>query len=875
MSSEAFEQSRLTRRTGDRRPPGVRLLPEGPTVFILLLLVNLCAAMSVERGGWDHLIIPVSIVAGVAMMAGTIMARAGVLDSISHIVAVLLGATVSFILVLTRVEEFGPSLTSRVRPVFWHVHDWYFGNNNPQQNDDIVLSILLGLIVWMVAYLSAWVLFRRGWLLSALLMPALLLLVNLGYAPSPRSAFVIAFVLLCVPLAARYHLFRKQLAWSRLHIAGPRSLGVRFLSIGAVLAILVTSAGWNAPDSLSQETLQPLLGQLGQQVENARRNANEWLSQAEGRTGSGEGESSNRYSDFQDSFSIGGGLNLTDQPEVFVGSDSSQYLVAQHYNVYSGRGWSSNIEDTFDPNGKDGKRYAPAMSFRAGQRVILSDDASASRGMSLAEITPLSAMNGVMLTIDTYLVANIDSSVRMSWIQLDDAEFEVDSDDLSAIPPDLAQIVALLQSASLVGPDGSHGPMSEDDRLNEKLEDEQEALSDRFLDVRWQSDADGKVVSVFVTGQIPIYDDVESVYPRQDLPPNASYTVRGSASEATADELRQASTNLPDWVVQRYLQLPNTISARTSDLALDVTADAQTTYDKAKAVETYLRQNIVYDTTVQAPPDDEDVVDYLLFEDPRGYCEHYASAMTVMLRSLGIPARIVSGYAPGDFDPERGGYLYLQSNAHAWVEVFFPGYGWIPFEPTASEAPRTPGQDRPGGESPEQQEIEQAEPTASLETDEEVASEPTSDPSDPQMAAPIEQIDSGDNGGATPALFVGAILVSAVAVVGWWLWMRRLRNLPVSAGLFLRLLRFGRAVGVSRNVSTTPQEYADTLAQRIPVAGDYAQRIVYAYELDQYAERGSEGRVLESARQAWKRARAMVVPTLLRRMIPYRKKRQR
>src|SRR6185312_13504316 len=82
--------------------------------------------------------------------------------------------------------------------------------------------------------------------------------------------------------------------------------------------------------------------------------------------------------------------------------------------------------------------------------------------------------------------------------------------------------------------------------------------------------------------------------------------------------------------------------------------------------------------------DGQDVVDYVLFESQEGYCEYYASAMAVLLRAEGIPTRVVGGYYPAPYDADEGGNLYREKNAHLWVEVFFPKFGWIPFEPTAN-----------------------------------------------------------------------------------------------------------------------------------------------------------------------------------------------
>jgi hypothetical protein len=100
------------------------------------------------------------------------------------------------------------------------------------------------------------------------------------------------------------------------------------------------------------------------------------------------------------------------------------------------------------------------------------------------------------------------------------------------------------------------------------------------------------------------------------------------------------------------------------------------------ALETYLR-SFPYDLQVARPPEGRDVVDYFLFDLQRGYCDYFASAMVVMARSVGIPARLAVGYAMGRYDPQREAYVVTEKNGHAWPELYFLGYGWIPFEPTS------------------------------------------------------------------------------------------------------------------------------------------------------------------------------------------------
>jgi hypothetical protein len=139
--------------------------------------------------------------------------------------------------------------------------------------------------------------------------------------------------------------------------------------------------------------------------------------------------------------------------------------------------------------------------------------------------------------------------------------------------------------------------------------------------------------------------------------------------------------------------LPETVPSRVFDLAEQVASGSKNPYDAAKAIETFLR-GYQYNDQIEGPQAGQDGVDYFLFEEKQGYCNYYASAMAVMLRHLGIPARIAAGYATGEYIEESGVYRVRNRDAHTWVEVFFPTYGWVEFEPTASE----PVLERPVGE---------------------------------------------------------------------------------------------------------------------------------------------------------------------------------
>ncbi|MGB8000906.1 MAG: transglutaminaseTgpA domain-containing protein [Anaerobacillus sp.] len=151
--------------------------------------------------------------------------------------------------------------------------------------------------------------------------------------------------------------------------------------------------------------------------------------------------------------------------------------------------------------------------------------------------------------------------------------------------------------------------------------------------------------------------------------------------------LREAPTEYTEQMKNTYLQLPESLPSRIGELAQKITADEDNPYDKARSIENYFVGNgYVYETTdVAIPGENEDYVDQFLFETKLGYCDNFSSSMTVLLRSLDIPARWVKGFTEGEFVEGAGDYREYEitnNNAHSWVEAYFPGIGWVPFEPT-------------------------------------------------------------------------------------------------------------------------------------------------------------------------------------------------
>jgi hypothetical protein len=150
-----------------------------------------------------------------------------------------------------------------------------------------------------------------------------------------------------------------------------------------------------------------------------------------------------------------------------------------------------------------------------------------------------------------------------------------------------------------------------------------------------------------------------------------------------AGRLRTAGANYSSDITLTYLQLPAGLDRRIPDLAREITKNAQTPFDKALRIETYLRMRFAYTLNLSGKPG-QDPLAHFLFETRAGHCEYFASAMAIMLRTLGIPSREVNGFLPGEYNDLGGDYIVRASDAHSWVEVYFPGNGWQIFDPTPS-----------------------------------------------------------------------------------------------------------------------------------------------------------------------------------------------
>lgn len=166
------------------------------------------------------------------------------------------------------------------------------------------------------------------------------------------------------------------------------------------------------------------------------------------------------------------------------------------------------------------------------------------------------------------------------------------------------------------------------------------------------------------------------------------YEADSDIATATPAELRSSGENYSPQILATYLRLP-ALDPRVPRLATQITASAKNNFDKAAALENYLRTRFGY--TLQLPRTEvKDPIANFLFERKQGHCEYFASSMAVMLRTLGIPSRVVNGFRSDEFNDLTGNYVVRAKDAHAWVEAYFPGYGWQTFDPTPGGSANTP-----------------------------------------------------------------------------------------------------------------------------------------------------------------------------------------
>ncbi len=321
------------------------------------------------------------------------------------------------------------------------------------------------------------------------------------------------------------------------------------------------------------------------------------------------------------------------------------------------------------------------------------------------------------------------------------------------------------------------------------------------------------------------------------------YRVDSLVPVVGAEELRAAGSDYPDWVLERYLTLPDEVPERVLALGRDLTATEPTPYDRALAIERYLRENYPYTLDVPQPPLNRDIADYFLFDLHKGYCDYYATAMTVLARAAGLPARLAIGYASGDYDAAEARYIVTEADAHAWTEIYFPEHGWITFEPTGGYPPL----ERPTEVEP----IIWPEPQ-----------EPLRPP--PSPPGPLARYWYLVLLGCGVAVALSVLIQAQLEL----LWLRTRPPAQVTTFLYRRLRRWGQRLDVEMHRGDTPYEFAESLEQRVVEiagqrsragwllpAGEEIHSLTEAYVQTWYTRHPSEAAGRDASLRTWRKLR--------------------
>ena len=784
-----------------------------------LIVVGLLLAMpltAIDIAGWAvdmEIVLPVMLS---SLLLGLILARSrfgeffAILLSLSYgLVAVVLAAAANQNL------PFREALAAVLTRCYEWTVDLFSGGIN---TDELVLTMLVALLFWFLAYNANWHIFRLDRVWRVILPPGLILLVNIiffsGDDPLDRQLF--GFLLLSLVLIVRSHLDARQWEWAIRGVSVPTIVRRQFATIGLLLSLLALAFAWGLPSAALDERLQNFQRFLASDpIEQIAEVWNRLFAPIEG-----EGPATSDYYG-ADLLNLSGAISLGDDVVFTVEAPPNGY---RYY-------WRSRVFERYS----DGQ-WSPSADLRITDRsppvqIGMNSEVSGTERQRIQQ----------RFTVGT-------ASSRIYY--------------------------AAPQPESI--------------------------------------DREGRIDLIYTDRPENTSMNVSVIRPLKVLRRGESYLANSLISTASATQLRGAGSNYPAWVssANLYIGVPNT---RVWELARQIVAEAgaNNPYDRAKAIETWLRKNIAYNETISAPPPNVDTVEWVLFDAREGYCTYYATSMIVMLRHLGIPARLAAGFSQGAYDSDSGQFVVREREAHTWVEVYFPGYGWIEFEPTSAQAPIH----RDGDELAQEQEgLQSPEPTATpppsptptpppsptslpdQEAREQLLEQPSATPTPTALPSPsptpfilptVQPPISPDNPPPLSLLqpiiffalvvmiFLIVLIIIALILFWWWEW-RGMGGLSAVSRAYARLERYIQLIGISIGSTLTTLEKRRELQRRIPAAREPIRTISDLYTRERYGgnrDSVENSRVAESAEQAWYRTRGNILRRWLRWRIPFLRRR--
>jgi transglutaminase-like putative cysteine protease len=735
-------------------------LREGWATVGLLLAILLCVAWSIQTAEWApglYLLQGVVLVGGII---GMLLAKSRLPGRMAHPLAALAGFTwAAYVISRFLARSVGLSIELGVVEFEGQLVNWFFALFAGGSKGSVYMFLLLlALLLWWLAYVCAWAIFRWRRVWWAVILCGLALMLNVNEAPKNLTGFVVVFVLFALLLVVRTNLAAYQHEWKIARVGYSPELVYNFLRAGLIFTVMAIMLAWVAPEAVASRPMQEVWHKMGEPWRRLQDESSRVFPDL-------NYEDDRRYISFARAMRFGGAVDLSDTPVLDVRAPTGRYWRVMAFHEYTSDGWNNTDVDIIELEENERTLMTPGFELRreVTQTITLLQDLGPQKTIAAAG-QPL--RSGLPLKAVVTYVAQEEEDLR----QL--------SDD-SVLPP--------------------------------------------------------------------LPGDPSTLYSRDPLEAEDAYWVVSSVSRADQESLGQAGTDYPDWVVPRYLELPDSLPERVPLLAEEITAGLETPHEKALAIESYLRE-IPYTEQIDGPAPGQDGVDYFLFDAKEGYCDYYSSAMVVMLRSVGVPARYVRGYGQGT--KEEGVYHILEMDGHAWPEVFFPNYGWIEFEPTAGE----PVLVRP----------------RSLDTGGSANSEGGFGDERGRDEMIDDLVDHGASGELyepTPESFLQravrwggltlAFLAPGLAVVAVLMFRRhrRIEGLSVAERVYDDLVNgVRRLLKISPLAHQTPNEYGNAVAELLPAGRQPVERIVAAYVGYRFGGRTTDDGQVEAAWQETQRA---------------------
>ena len=799
-----------------------------------LLAVNLMLVVgSVGRADWVEGLGTKSMISVLllGMLAGLILGRLPVWGALLFPAGLGAGVVVAAWQIISFFG--GESAVSGTGQLWDRLELWFSAARTGDINIDpapFAFGVLL--VTWLLGYVGVWLFTRYRNFWGVFVLGGAGLLSNLTFLPPDAGLFFGLYLFTALILIARVGSVRRQQEWRRRNITPDGHLGALSLSDSFILTVPVLIVAFSIPGGHRMGPVEDAYEYVRSPMQAWEGDFNRLFAGLPARRPMG-------FRIWGDVMAFQGTIYPTETVVLRVESPTPLYLKARTYGAYTAQGWVSEGTTLTDPD------WVPTYS---------SPRADLDRLEVSYSVTPGYASKSLFAG---HRVSAADRNVKVETY--DSPLYTLDFANpgpVGALPPHLADAASGVQQVV-----EQSGGRVEDAALAAALPPDL-----RLANV---SRADGTVRQVQLAEALPAPAGVLSLRSAKgEIKDGDTYTVTSAVSVALPDALRGAGTDHPAWVLTRYTQLPDDLPQRVRDLGAELTAGAGTPYDKAKAIESHLR-TIPYTTKVEPPPFNADGVDHFLFTLQKGYSEYYSSAMVVLLRSVDVPARLATGYTSGDQVPGEEVYVVTDSNAHGWVEVFFPRYGWISFEPT-------PGRSLPPLYQPGLEEAAD-ESTAGAE------GEPRQGDCIPLFEDCVEDLPPPPGSGAQenitglPGAFQGILLwllsaMGALALLtggAWLLWRRCMTPSPDPRLAYRRLSLVGALSSNGPAAHQTPYQYRDRLQQVLPDYRAEVSEIVDAYVRNRYGGQELHPRERRRLTRAWLRLRLAV----LFRVIRWRRKR--